>query len=165
MKRVLLLAASIAAAVFALASTSPASAGSVTPPAGCVVASINPDGSETLTCAGAQIAPATAPTVNASPAQSTTAAVAPSNVSYVGTVVTTAGKQKSPGYAVDLVRRGSWNLSAIMLDSQSKIPITFGVSVMSKTGISIGMLKLPQPSPTPGANKLGTYGVFIETRI
>lgn len=164
MKRVLLLAASIAAVVFALASTSPASAGSVPPPAGCTVASINPDGSETLTCGAATVAPEpNTAASNATPAPSTSsAAVAPS---YVGTVVTTAGKQKSPGYAVDLIRRGSWNLSAIMLDSQSKIPITFGVSVMSKSGVSIGMLKLPQPSPTPGANKLGTYGVFIETRI
>lgn len=92
-------------------------------------------------------------------------AVAVDPPSRVGTVVTTAGDQKSPGYAVDIVRSHALNLSLIALDTDSRIPFTVGLSVMSKGGLSIGILKLPQPAPVPGANRFGTYGVFIETRL
>lgn len=164
MKRVFLLAASIAAAAILIGSVAPASADPSPPSAAnCTVVSTAADGTVTLTCPSPN-APSTVvvPAPNVVVAPAVAAAVEPS---YVGTVVTTAGMQKSPGYGVDIFRRGAWNLSAIALDTSGRVPITFGVSVMSKGGVSIGYLKLPQPSPTPGTNKLGTYGVYIETRI
>ncbi len=103
--------------------------------------------------------------ISAAHADSATPAPVASAPSHVGTVVTTAGVQKTPGYAVDLFRWQSVNISAIALDAQSRVPFTIGVSVMSKGGESIGLLKLPEPSPVPGANRFGTWGVFIETRL
>jgi hypothetical protein len=82
-------------------------------------------------------------------------------------VVTTLASPRSTGLALDVVRYSIFDVSAVGFDTKGKIEFApaVGIRPFKNSGVSFGFLKLAQPTPTPGANRFGTYGVFVETRI